>query len=59
MNHDAEQHLSAQANPGYAAGQLAAALPTAAVHDHHDTRRRAENAAVRGAPCWRAWRTDC
>jgi hypothetical protein len=50
MNHDAEQQTSAQANPGYAAGQLAAALRTAAVHDNHDTRRRAEE---RGRK-WRA-----
>ncbi|GAA3124001.1 hypothetical protein GCM10010521_08650 [Streptomyces rameus] len=41
MNDDAEQQPLAQANPGYAAGRLAAALRTAATHGNPDTRRGA------------------
>ncbi|MFI9150921.1 hypothetical protein [Streptomyces sp. NPDC053367] len=50
MDHDAEQQHPAQANPGYAAGQLAAALRTAATHEDHATRRRAEERGLK----WRA-----
>lgn len=54
MNDDADQQHPApatpQANPGYAAGQLARALRTALTHDDPDTRNRAEE---RG----RAWRS--
>ncbi|MEV6055547.1 hypothetical protein [Streptomyces sp. NPDC052107] len=50
MNDDAEQQHLAQANPGYAAGQLAAAFRTAAVHPDPDTRRRGEERGRR----WRA-----
>ncbi|MFF2200952.1 hypothetical protein [Streptomyces sp. NPDC058145] len=49
MNDDAEQQHLAQANPGYAAGQLAAAFRTAAVHPDPETRRR-------GAERGRRWR---
>ncbi|WP_225832543.1 hypothetical protein [Streptomyces sp. NK08204] len=50
MNDDAEQQHLAQANPGYAAGQLAAALRTAAAHPDPETRRRGEERGRR----WRA-----
>ncbi|MFF8474686.1 hypothetical protein [Streptomyces sp. NPDC015414] len=49
MNDDAEQQHLAQANPGYAAGQLAAAFRTAAGHPDPETRRR-------GAERGRRWR---
>ncbi|MET8584269.1 hypothetical protein ABZX39_25820 [Streptomyces collinus] len=49
MNDDAEQQHLAQANPGYAAGQLAAAFRTAVAHPHPETRRR-------GAERGRRWR---
>ncbi|MEU4038922.1 hypothetical protein [Streptomyces collinus] len=49
MNDDAEQQHLAQANPGYAAGQLAAAFRTAAAHPNPETRRR-------GAERGRRWR---
>ncbi|MGW2728249.1 hypothetical protein [Streptomyces sp. NPDC001494] len=49
MNDDAEQQHLAQANPGYAAGQLAAAFRTAAAHPDPETRRR-------GAERGRRWR---
>ncbi|GKQ35793.1 hypothetical protein [Streptomyces sp. A012304] len=42
MNHDADQQHLAEANPGYASGQLARALRTAHTHHDPDTRRRAE-----------------
>ncbi|SES28616.1 hypothetical protein SAMN04487983_104043 [Streptomyces sp. yr375] len=41
MNDDTDQQHPAQANPGYASGQLAAALRTALTHDDPDTRHRA------------------
>ncbi|MEV5873754.1 hypothetical protein AB0L75_05875 [Streptomyces sp. NPDC052101] len=50
MNDDAEQQHLAQANPGYAAGQLAAALRAAATHPDPETRRRGEERGRR----WRA-----
>jgi hypothetical protein len=50
MNDDAEQQHPAQANPGYAAGRLAAALRTASSHEDPDTRRRAEERGHK----WRA-----
>ncbi|MFF3916725.1 hypothetical protein ACFYZB_25190 [Streptomyces sp. NPDC001852] len=50
MNDDAEQQHLAQANPGYAAGQLAAAFRTAAAHPDPETRRRGEERGRR----WRA-----
>ncbi|MCC5477121.1 hypothetical protein [Streptomyces barringtoniae] len=50
MNDDAEQQHPAQANPGYAAGQLAAAFRTAAAHPDPETRRRGEERGRR----WRA-----
>ncbi|MEU0004081.1 hypothetical protein ABZ079_07215 [Streptomyces sp. NPDC006314] len=50
MNDDAEQQHSAQANPGYAAGQLTAAFRTAATHPDPETRRRAQERGRR----WRA-----
>ncbi|MDX2677271.1 hypothetical protein [Streptomyces soliscabiei] len=54
MNDDADQQHPApatpQANPGYAAGQLAKALTTALTHDDPDTRNRA-------AERQRAWRS--
>ncbi|MGW3203860.1 hypothetical protein [Streptomyces sp. NPDC001135] len=50
MNDDAEQQHPAQANPGYAAGQLAAAFRTAAAHPNPQTRRRGEERGRR----WRA-----
>ncbi|MER6472854.1 hypothetical protein [Streptomyces collinus] len=49
MNDDAEQQHLAQANPGYAAGQLAAAFRTAVAHPDPQTRRR-------GAERGRRWR---
>ncbi|MEW2253937.1 hypothetical protein [Streptomyces sp. NPDC047869] len=49
MNDDAEQQHLAQANPGYAASQLAAAFRTAAAHPDPETRRR-------GAERGRRWR---
>ncbi|MFC9281620.1 hypothetical protein [Streptomyces collinus] len=49
MNDDAEQQHLAQANPGYAAGQLAAAWRTAVAHPDPETRRR-------GAERGRRWR---
>ncbi|MFD9095865.1 hypothetical protein [Streptomyces collinus] len=49
MNDDAEQQHLAQANPGYAAGQLAAAFRTAVAHPDPETRRR-------GAERGRRWR---
>ncbi|WP_416977852.1 hypothetical protein [Streptomyces sp. T028] len=50
MNSDADQQHLAQANPGYAAGQLAKALRTALTHADPDARRRA---GERG----RSWRS--
>ncbi|MEU9474415.1 hypothetical protein [Streptomyces sp. NPDC048191] len=50
MNDDAEQQHLAQANPGYAAGQLAAAFRTAVAHPDPETRRRGEERGRR----WRA-----
>ncbi|WP_460067736.1 hypothetical protein [Streptomyces sp. YKOK-I1] len=50
MNSDADQQHLAQADPGYASGQLARALSTALTHDDPGTRRRA---ARRG----RSWRS--
>ncbi|WP_426569126.1 hypothetical protein [Streptomyces canus] len=49
MNHDADQQHLAEANPGYASGQLARALATARTHQDPDTRRRAQDKS-------RAWR---
>ncbi|MFE9499445.1 hypothetical protein [Streptomyces collinus] len=49
MNDDAEQQHLAQANPGYAAGQLAAAFRAAVAHPDPETRRR-------GAERGRRWR---
>ncbi|MDI1454762.1 hypothetical protein NHG22_13215 [Streptomyces sp. ATE26] len=49
MNDDAEQQHPTQANPGYAAGRLAAALRAAALHPDPGTRRR-------GAERGRRWR---
>ncbi|MFH8802371.1 hypothetical protein ACH4F6_22635 [Streptomyces sp. NPDC017936] len=42
MNHDADQQHLAEANPGYASGQLARALRTARTHHDPDTRDRAQ-----------------
>ncbi|MCX4763505.1 hypothetical protein OG562_21560 [Streptomyces sp. NBC_01275] len=42
MNDDADQQHPAQANPGYASGQLAKALRTALTHQDPETRRRAQ-----------------
>jgi hypothetical protein len=50
MNDDAEQQHPVQVNPGYAAGQLAAALRTAATHEDPGTRHRAEERGHK----WRA-----
>ncbi|OQR60606.1 hypothetical protein B6E66_27715 [Streptomyces maremycinicus] len=50
MNDDADQQHLAEANPGYASGQLARALRTALTHDDPDTRRRAGERQ-------RAWRS--
>ncbi|MFJ3224414.1 hypothetical protein ACIPJS_13815 [Streptomyces sp. NPDC086783] len=50
MNDDADQQHFAEANPAYAAGQLARALSTALTHDDPDTRRRAGERQ-------RAWRS--
>ncbi|WP_327316457.1 hypothetical protein [Streptomyces sp. NBC_01235] len=50
MNDDADQQHLAEANPGYASGQLAKALRTARTHDDPDTRHRA-------AERQRAWRS--
>ncbi|WP_425245927.1 hypothetical protein [Streptomyces sp. NEAU-NA10] len=49
MNHDADQQHLAEANPGYASGQLAKALRTAHTHQDPDTRLRAQEKS-------RAWR---
>ncbi|MFI1925578.1 MULTISPECIES: hypothetical protein [unclassified Streptomyces] len=50
MNDDADQQHLAEANPGYASGQLAGALSTALTHEDPDTRRRAGERQ-------RAWRS--
>ncbi|WP_406007868.1 hypothetical protein OG440_18175 [Streptomyces sp. NBC_00637] len=50
MNDDADQQHLAEANPGYAYGQLAGALRTAQTHEDPDTRRRAGERR-------RAWRS--
>ncbi|MFF3206319.1 hypothetical protein [Streptomyces sp. NPDC002962] len=50
MNDDADQQHLAEANPGYASGQLARALGTALTHEDPDTRRRAGERQ-------RAWRS--
>ncbi|MFF9130217.1 hypothetical protein [Streptomyces sp. NPDC014806] len=50
MNDDAEQQHPVQANPGYAAAQLAAAFRTALTHPDPQARRRGEERGRR----WRA-----
>jgi hypothetical protein len=50
MNNDADQQHLAEADPGYASGQLARALDTALTHEDPDTRRRAGDRQ-------RAWRS--